>query len=1186
MIQDIAKIPDYAALKKLASALWQETNSYHGAAVMVGAGFSRCAASSVDSRKKLPLWGDFAQILAQELNSTTKDPLRLAEEYKAFFGLQALNDLIRKTINDKAWQPSDLHKSLLKLPWADILSTNWDTLLERTSEVIHEPVYSIVSKQDDLSCARAPRIVKLHGTIDVSQDFIFTQEDYRKYPQRHAAFVNFARQVFIENELCLLGFSGEDPNFLQWAGWVRDHLSNHARRIYLVGALNLSSAQRKYLESINVAPIDFYSLVAEHDDCDRRHFEATVIFLTELKKLQPKKAWEWEPTRLESRRSSESDFHRQHRDYHYAAKLLEEIIPALQKERQAYPGWLVCPPSIRSQLATQITAPWPNSNNLAAMDPEKKDLLLYEIAWRHQVSFDTIEPWLAKELLNVCKFAAPSPLTTLQQLDIALVVLKSTRWMDLHEAEFFANAAVEFLTKGIKFNPELESELAYHRAIVAKDQFDYKELEEQANKISEITPNWKIKKASLLAELGQFQQFDELLREAYKELLLQWRNERNSVYVISRLAWVHWLLQSTSIDRPVDQIPPIYRDAKCDPWLHVEQSQKTIDAELEKQLEKAIVKPNFQPGHYTDSSRTLHFSNEVLPLVVLDGIVNSVGIPLRWGYGTFFRQQVIKLNEFDFIPDLQRFSLTLRAASGERDDVLNKVFSRLEIARLSEESFELLLTSCHKAVDYFSKKLTMQSSLSFHFDCARLEVYCETLGRATVRSHPDKAIELFRLGISLGKQKNLQVLGLSRALKHLVEFSLTSIPKTRHSELLVDALSFPLPSEVANVPVTEWGNPIIKYPGLRSVNVTIDKRIAEIIDQIAPNSRKTSAAILRLAPLIESNFLTADEITAIRKKLWPRGVTIDCFPDIGLLQSGILQLPSPDFSAVQTIIRKYLFESSDTKLVNPFLLQDLVHAAQNDGFKELPSQSQAKVYFDYLVAWRIPQESQSKLIDAFNDVRSLTKLMGKVLCYSVTPSLAKAEHDENNFEKLKCFIRSVESWPALGALVYFAVSDSQFVMPTEQLIRECLHSRDAEAVAYASFAILIWREQLNNSSVDRLIPRLIHLIGVNQMACGLPALLWTVNQLYIKNFLTSEQVGQLMDIIPIVFDSCNYSTVAFSNREEVTVSLVRGACIGLAIDFARNESTSTADLTRILEEAKQDPLPEVRFAEGQLELVS
>ncbi|CAI3802786.1 hypothetical protein DBADOPDK_03132 [Pseudomonas sp. MM223] len=216
----------------------------------------------------MPLWFELCAKLGAELGSTSSDALRLAEEYQAFFGPQSMHDSLKTAINDQAFQPGALHDELLRLPWSEVLTTNWDTLLERAAATVPERIYGVVRKQEDLASARSPRIVKLHGTIVLDNHLVFTQEDYRTYPARYAAFVNYARQVFIENELCLLGFSGEDPNFLAWAGWVRDHLAGQARRIYLVGALGLNAAKRKYLESINIAPIDLSALVADYDDPD------------------------------------------------------------------------------------------------------------------------------------------------------------------------------------------------------------------------------------------------------------------------------------------------------------------------------------------------------------------------------------------------------------------------------------------------------------------------------------------------------------------------------------------------------------------------------------------------------------------------------------------------------------------------------------------------------------------------------------------------------------------------------------------------------------------------------------------------------------------------------------------------------------------------------------------------------
>lgn len=130
---DIHEISDYPALKKLATALWQQDTAYHGAAVMVGAGFSRSAATTGDINRKLPLWNDFSKILSKELGAGIGDPLRQAEEYCAYFGKQALRDLIKHEVNNSAWSPSELHKSLLELPWSEVLTTNWDTLLGRVN---------------------------------------------------------------------------------------------------------------------------------------------------------------------------------------------------------------------------------------------------------------------------------------------------------------------------------------------------------------------------------------------------------------------------------------------------------------------------------------------------------------------------------------------------------------------------------------------------------------------------------------------------------------------------------------------------------------------------------------------------------------------------------------------------------------------------------------------------------------------------------------------------------------------------------------------------------------------------------------------------------------------------------------------------------------------------------------------
>jgi len=128
----IESLSDFPALQQLANALWRRGTA-RGAAVLVGAGFSKYADLPAPDTPKPPLWADLAAAMKQQLypqssEDAPTDPLRLAEEYRTNFGQAALDEFIRTRIADRSWKPGPLHRQLLNLPWSDVLTTNWDTL--------------------------------------------------------------------------------------------------------------------------------------------------------------------------------------------------------------------------------------------------------------------------------------------------------------------------------------------------------------------------------------------------------------------------------------------------------------------------------------------------------------------------------------------------------------------------------------------------------------------------------------------------------------------------------------------------------------------------------------------------------------------------------------------------------------------------------------------------------------------------------------------------------------------------------------------------------------------------------------------------------------------------------------------------------------------------------------------------
>jgi hypothetical protein len=70
----------------------------------------------------------------------------------------------------------------------------------------------------------------------------------------------------MESTMCLVGFSGEDPNFLSWLGWVRDILGEEGPKVYLVGNFNIRHTKIRLLKSRNIFLINYAPVVRGEDD--------------------------------------------------------------------------------------------------------------------------------------------------------------------------------------------------------------------------------------------------------------------------------------------------------------------------------------------------------------------------------------------------------------------------------------------------------------------------------------------------------------------------------------------------------------------------------------------------------------------------------------------------------------------------------------------------------------------------------------------------------------------------------------------------------------------------------------------------------------------------------------------------------------------------------------------------------
>ena len=131
------------------------------------------------------------------------------------------------------------HRMLLSGTWKKIYTTNYDRLLEYAAELDGKKYSAIVSSSQLSECPKDTiPIVKLHGDLyhpdeswslqfdgDKTHKYIIAKEDYKTYPQKHKGFNEIMHTSLLEGVFCLIGFSGEDPNFNEWIEWLRDELT-------------------------------------------------------------------------------------------------------------------------------------------------------------------------------------------------------------------------------------------------------------------------------------------------------------------------------------------------------------------------------------------------------------------------------------------------------------------------------------------------------------------------------------------------------------------------------------------------------------------------------------------------------------------------------------------------------------------------------------------------------------------------------------------------------------------------------------------------------------------------------------------------------------------------------------------------------------------------------------------------
>jgi len=905
-------------LLEIAERLW----SGH-AAVMVGSGFSKNAKKSDPTKRDIPDWNQLGDIFYEKIYGRRPNEkerylnvMKLANEVEAAFGRPVLDQMMREYIPDKEYEPSELHVRLLELPWSDIFTTNYDTLLERSREFIINQKFDVVVNKQDLIYAERPRIIKLHGSFPFERPLIVTEEDYRTYPKYFAPFVNTVQQSLLENTLCLIGFSGDDPNFLHWIGWINDNLSKeNSPKIYLVGLLSLSDAKKKLLESKNIVLVDFSKFVNFEDK--NSHQNALVLFLSFLESAKKKgNNLNWPGNKIPFVGNYNEDS-------------IKEIVENWENERLKFPNWLILSEDKRETL-------WKYTNHIInRIDKLEKSNLSLDIHFWHELNwrlekclcplFNNFVP-LIENILNQYEFIN-NKITSINENGISethsIKDIKE-KWLELQFALLRYYREENFQDKWLTLQNLLESYLRdlspeqtarfyYEQSLQALFNNNISQLQNKLTEWPENSslPYWECKRAGLLAEIGKIEEAERILERSLTFI----RNRLNLSPVVNDYTWVSQeayviflaRIIKSGINNTVNKVDhKVFQDREryltqfeSDPYNEYKLFRIKLEFELES---KSLVlkKSAFDINRTSSTYRISASDKDTLTGYAFLRFVEEIAMPFRISDISIEKNMVEgAAKRISFYSPHWALASIFRLGNAQ---VVDTIFTRQFILQKDSKEVEYLIERYFVAFEELQKENTEKQTYIIPEILSRLCVKCSDESKFKI------LIFLKVLYLSEKKQN-------FRGVSHLLIRLLNSCSLELKAKMFVPFLAFPLLDE-RDLGAEPFLDPFqildITKERFDKYKIKISK---DVVDDLLLVAQKTGSkrkrAIFRLGTLNELNLLNKNQQKAFGELLWLHPDLNTGFPkDTAYYNCSFINLPHPKRIDPKSVFKKYILDSS------------------------------------------------------------------------------------------------------------------------------------------------------------------------------------------------------------------------------------------------------------------------------------
>jgi SIR2-like domain/CHAT domain len=143
----------------------------------------------------------------------------IADECREILGPSRFAAVLRTQLDKAVSPPEATHRPIVRTPYASIVTTNFDTLLEDAYGLWSDegvpkcPTGAQLGRHGTLLLDRTFFVLKAHGTIRDASSLVFTSEDYRRIIHANPAFQSMMAAILLSHAVVFVGYSLGDPNF-------------------------------------------------------------------------------------------------------------------------------------------------------------------------------------------------------------------------------------------------------------------------------------------------------------------------------------------------------------------------------------------------------------------------------------------------------------------------------------------------------------------------------------------------------------------------------------------------------------------------------------------------------------------------------------------------------------------------------------------------------------------------------------------------------------------------------------------------------------------------------------------------------------------------------------------------------------------------------------------------------------